>query len=821
VNEHNEILVALVGQPNSGKSTVFNYLTGLHQTIANYPGVTVTKKSGHYHDGKRRIEVVDLPGTYSLTSYSQEERVTRDFLLLERPEVVVIVVDASNLRRHLYFVFQLLELQIPLVVCLNMMDVAQRRGIEINIAELEQELGVPVIPTIARHSYFGQHEIYKHNNNHTQLKTIEQHEHSDQQQEHSDEPDTHAQSVQHCHHNKIETYRYKDYNFGLDKLRETINEISKHHAHETPPIWKIDYGKLESLIVEFDMVLSQKTPLVQDFPSRWLAIKLLENDREARRIVQHHTHDKDWETLLESCTQKITEYVSSYNDSPRKTIAARRNERAEEIERQVVLRVMKPKRNSDLLDRILCHPLLGLVCVALVMFGIFKLAFNVADGWEWFPWFSEIFCFQLTTPVSAVDSIFSYWIPMGLDYCLRLPEGDLRSLIYDGIIAGVGEVLKFIPTIFFIFLFMAFLEQSGYIARVVVVMDRIMRFFGIHGQSVLPLILGGGIIGGCAIPAVMATRTMREQRERILTIMIIPLMNCGAKIPVYALLLSAFFITHKELMMAAIIFISWAIALVSSLIIGKIFVRGKASPLIIELPSYQPPNFYDMFLSAGVQSWWFMKKAGTIILAVNVFLWVLMYYPRPANVNVSASEQLANSYAARIGHVIEPLSKYVGFDWRDNVALIGGFIAKEVVVSSLATMYGIKADDNENDKSENTEKNILNNNIRNENKNEEIKNEEIKSEIEEEQIDSDELDNLSKRLAIRLRLESGWTSLKAFVFILFVMIYAPCVATCAVIWRETGHIKYMLAAAIYNTAIAIIISVTVYQMGLLISKVVF
>jgi ferrous iron transport protein B len=791
VNEHNEILVALVGQPNSGKSTVFNYLTGLHQTIANYPGVTVTKKSGHYHDEKRRIEVVDLPGTYSLTSYSQEERVTRDFLLLERPEVVVIVVDAANLRRHLYFVFQLLELQIPLVVCLNMMDVAIRRGVEIDIAKLEQELGVPVVPTIARNSRFHHHA--------------------------------------HC--KKHDSHNHVDQDYGLERLRQTINEVSKQHAHETPPVWKIDYDRLEPLISEFDSVLSQKVALVQDFPARWLAIKLLENDREARRIVQHHTHDRDWEVLLESCTKKVDEYEKSGGDSPRKTIAASRNKRAEELEKQVVQRIMKPKRNSDFLDKILCHPFWGLVCVGLVMFGIFKLAFNVADGWEWFPWVSEEFEFQMATPVIAVESIFSYWIPAFLDFCFRLPEGDMRSLLYDGIVAGVGGVITFMPTIFFIFLFMSFLEQSGYIARVVVVMDRIMRFFGIHGQSILPLILGGGIIGGCAIPAIMATRTMREQRERILTIMIIPLMNCGAKIPVYALLISAFFLDHKGLMMAAIIFISWTLALVSALIIGKTFVRGKASPLIIELPTYQAPKLYDMFLSAFLQSWWFVKKAGTIILAVNVFLWVLMYYPRPVDVNVSDAERLENSYAARVGRVFEPVSRYVGFDWRDNVALIGGFVAKEVIVSSLATMYGIESDDDE-DKID--EKDIAgnDNNIRNDNviadaikKSNEIANDVIDKELTNPpqdsgvaQIESDDLDNRGKRLAVHLRNESGWSSLKAFVFILFVMIYAPCVATCAIIWRETGHIKYMFAAAIYATTIAVLISVTVYQAGLFLTK---
>jgi ferrous iron transport protein B len=743
MHEHTEILVALVGQPNSGKSTVFNYLTGLHQTIANYPGVTVTKKSGHYHDGKRRIEVVDLPGTYSLTSYSQEERVTRDFLLLERPEVVVVIVDAANLRRHLYFVFQLLELQIPLVVCLNMMDIAKRRGVQIDVSKLETELGVPVIPTIARYGHHGR-----------------------------------------GHH------RFGEHNHGIEELRQTINEISKRHDHETSPTWKIDYGPLEPLITNFDTALSQKEPLVQDFPTRWLAVKLLENDREARRIIQHHTHDKDWEILLESCMNEVGEYEKTSHESPRKTIAARRNERAEELEKTVIHRVMKPKRHTDRLDRILCHPVLGLIGVALVMFLIFKLAFNFADGWNWLPWITMDRMLEWTTPVAAIDSIFSDWIPAALDSCFNLPEGDLRSLIYDGIVAGVGGVLTFIPTIFFIFLFISFLEQSGYIARVVVVMDRIMRFFGLHGQSVLPMLLGGGIIGGCAIPAVMATRTMREQRERLLTIMTVPLKNCGAKIPVYALLISAFFVNYKEYVIVAIIFISWVTALLSALVLSKVFVQGKPSPLLIELPTYQQPGLYDMFLTAGLQSWWFVKRAGTIILAVNVLLWVLMYYPRPTNPETTPSEQLAGSYAAQMGQVFEPVSRYAGFDWRDNVALIGGFAAKEVIVSSLATMYGIEAEDEVTEKSADPL-------------------------LEPPDIEDENLDNQGKRLAVRLRTEGNWSPLKAFVLILFVMIYAPCVATCAVIWRETGTAKYMLMTMAYTTGLAAVLAIAVYQIGVL------
>lgn len=751
MHDHNEILVALVGQPNSGKSTVFNYLTGLHQTIANYPGVTVTKKSGHYHDGKRRIEVVDLPGTYSLTSYSQEERVTRDFLLLERPEVVVAVVDASNIRRHLYFIFQLLELRIPLVVCLNMMDIAQRRGMKVDIEKLQKELSCPVVVTSARHGT------------------------------------------------------------GLEDLRQKINAVSALHAHDSSS-WRIDYGPLEPVINDLDQKLSDKKMLAKDFCPRWLAIKLLENDREARRIVQHHIHEKNWEALLEPCLKTIADYQKETDESPRKTIAAKRNERAEQLEKAVVDRPMTPKRNTDAIDHVLCHPILGLVAVALVMFLTFQLAFNVADGWAWFPWPNKNGEIELTTPVAACESIFDPFIPSLLDKLFNLPEGDLRSLIYDGIIAGIGGVLVFVPVIFFIFLFISVLEQSGYIARVIVVLDRIMRKFGLHGQSVLPMILGGGIIGGCAVPAVMATRTMREPRERILTIMVIPIMNCGAKIPVYALLIAAFFVAWKGAMMAAIILISWTVALGSAWLLGRTFVKGTPTPLVIELPTYQIPSLFDISRTAFMQSWYFVKKAGTIILAVNVLLWVLMYYPKPVNPNATDSERLQGSYAAQMGRFFEPVSHLAGFDWRDNVALIGGFAAKEVIVSALATVYNIEAEEEEEESETEKDPNLAWTALTEspvDTTTDPVQN----TEGETGEIESDELDGQGKRLALQLRQESSWSPLKAFALLIFVMVYAPCAATCAVIWQETGTPKYMLITMAYTTLMAAILAVAVYQIG--------
>jgi len=540
---------------------------------------------------------------------------------------------------------------------------------------------------------------------------------------------------------------------GLEGLRQQILAVAQRHDHELRPDWKIDYGELEPLIAEIDAVFSTRAHLAQDFPTRWLALKLLENEREARRIIQHHLHEPGWEKLLETCREKIERYVQSNTDSPQKIIASKRNEYAEQIEQEVVFRSSRPRRRSDRADRIFCHPIGGLFCVATILFLMFSLAFNLADGWSWLPWVSKAGTFEWQTPLGVVGSIFTIWIPQLLDSWFALPEGDLRSMIYDGIVAGVGGVVVFIPVIFFIFLLVAALEQSGYMARVVVVLDRLMRLFGLHGHSIVPMLLAGGVVGGCAVPAVMATRTMREQRERLLTILILPLMNCGGKVPLYVLLISTFFIAHKGFMLAAIILISWTCALLAALLLGKWFVKGKPSPLLIELPTYQVPMLGDVLCTAGLQCWEFIKRAGTIILIANIVLWAAMYYPK-------AEE----SYATKVGRMFEPVSKYAGFDWRDNVALIGGLAAKEVIVSSMITMHS----------------------------------------IEDECVDG---------LAVHLHSEVDWTPLKAFVMLLFVMLYSPCLATCVVIWRETGHIKYMLIAILYTNVLAFCLAVAIYQVG--------
>ena len=713
VHHHTDLLAALAGQPNSGKSTIFSLLTGMHQKIGNYPGVTVEKKSGHFHLGPKRIEIVDLPGTYSLTSYSQEERVTRDFILLERPEVIVVVLDASNFRRHLYLVFQLLEMQHPIVVCLNMIDVCRRRGFQIDVERCERMFGVPVVPT---NGATGD---------------------------------------------------------GIDELRDTIVRVASQNDHE-PTSWKLDYGHaLEQTLQELTEEVAKREHLIEDFSPRWIAMKLLEGDREVRRIVQHHTHDETWKQLLEFANEKAKEFESKYGQTALKVISTVRNEKAEQLESECMVRVVPNKpRMSDRIDRIACHPIWGLFVVALIMFCTFELAFLISDGWNWVPWHNGE-SWTLTTPVEPIATLFEDWLPSAADRVFGLQDGALRSLIRDGILVGIGGVLTFVPLIFTVFFLLSILEQSGFVARIAMVLDRMMRCFGLHGQSVLPMILGGGIVGGCAVPAILATRTMKEPKERLLTILVIPLMNCGAKIPVYAVLIAAFFSAHQGAIMGLLVFLSWGIALCTAWVLSRTLVKGSATPLVLELPSYLFPRPNMVLTNAVRQSWHFIRRAGTIILAVNVILWALMYFPQDENREPQAENgnkvsHVENSYAGRIGRALVPVSQLAGFDWRDNVALLGGFAAKEVIVSSLATLHS---------------------------------------------IDEEDEDVQSETLATKIQSEPGWNTAKAFAMMVFVMVYAPCGATCAMIRRETASWKWTLIAMVYSTTLAMLLAVAVYQIG--------
>ena len=730
---HSDLLIALAGQPNCGKSSLFEALTGVHQEIGNHAGITVEKKSAHYHDGERRIEVVDLPGMYSLNSTSPEERVARDFILLERPEAIVVVVDASNLRRHMSLLLQILEMQHPTIVCLNMIDVAQRRGIVIDVDKLSKILGVPVVQTV--------------NSTHQ----------------------------------------------GIEDVKAAIRDIATKCNHESTG-WKMDYDShLEFWIGELAAELSQRPHLMEDFYPRWLAIKLMEKDRYARRIIQHHTHDDRWEEILNFYEHLINIYEKEHGQSPLQSMVCSRWQKAAEIDRLCVTRLKKPgTAKSDRIDRIACHPLGGLAVAAIILLVTFELTFQLADGWNWVPFGSE-----WTTPVGAMEYVTQDFLPHALANLFHPGVGDesleafknttLGSLCLDGILAGVGSVLVFLPVIFTMFTFLAILELSGYISRVSLVMDKILRRFGLCGQSMLPLVLSGGIIGGCAVPAVYATRTMDNFRQRLITMLVAPFMTCGGKVPVLVLLTGAFFTAYQGLVFGLLIFSTWIFALLAAWILSRFVFRGEELPLLLELPPYQIPTFRGVMKKALAQSWDFLAKAGTIILAANVILWAAMYYP--AVDEQTAKEQklsdLEASYAGQIGGALTPVSQLAGFDAKDNVALIGGVAAKEIIISSLATAHQMEMDEN----------------------------------IDEAQInavENPESDKEQSALIQCLKKDPNWSMAKTLAFLLFVMLYSPCAATLAVMWRETGTIKWPVFSFLFNSVVAFTVAVLVYQIGRLI-----
>jgi ferrous iron transport protein B len=709
--------ISLAGNPNSGKTTLFNHLTGARQHVGNYPGVTVDKKEGTLTHNSHQLNVVDLPGTYSLTAYSIEELVARDYLVNEQPDVVVDIVDASNLERNLYLTCQFLELGVPLVIALNMVDVAEKRGISINTDKLSKLLGVPVIPIVAR---TGQ---------------------------------------------------------GVDGLLDIVLAVSRESKH--PPTL-LRYGP------DIDQGLSDIVPLIEQnkllagiYPSRWTGLKILENDEQI--LDKAMEEDPTLTQQLIDRSETLTHHLQSTIDAyPEAVIADHRYGFIKSILRQgVVTRIFDTDRlyASDKIDKIVTNRVMGPLIMAAILFGLYSFTFNYSTFFvEWLSFFFEFLS-------SSADTM--------------LPDGPVKSMIISGVIDGVGGVLGFVPIIMFMFFGIAVLEDSGYLARVAFMMDRIFHFFGLHGSSVMPFIVSGGIAGGCAVPGVMATRTLRSPKERIATLLTVPFMNCGAKLPVLTLLIGAFFSAHQARYMFLATVAAWIVALLAAKFLRMTVLKGESTPFVMELPPYRFPTIRGLLIHTWERTWQYIKKAGTVILGISILLWALMTYPglptdRAAEFDtmrqqISASQSadnaaelliidgleaeagLRNSIAGRIGIGLESVSRYAGFDWRTNIALVGGFAAKEVIVSTLGTAYSLGEVDPENTTS----------------------------------------------LTDRLAKDAHWNPVVALSVLAFIMFYAPCFVTVVAIANEAGSWKWAFFSMGFNTLFALIMSVAIYQIGTL------
>ncbi len=710
MSEQNVITVALAGNPNCGKSSLFNALTGAHQKVGNFSGVTVEKHEGYLEYKGYQIRVVDLPGIYSLTPYSPEEIVTREYLIKECPDVVVNVVEGPNLERNLLLTTQLMELEVDFLVALNMMDEVEEKGIVIEIKQLQKLLGCHIVPTSAKK------------------------------------------------------------NIGLDSLLDHIIRVSQKDI-EVRKNKLFFRTELEASVEKITTSLLHQRELGA-YNARWLAIKLLENDREVYKEVQHYPV---WVKVELALQDALREAERLYDSEPEILITEDRHAFIRGAMQECVRMPGGVKATpTDYIDMVVLNRVLGLPIFLLVVWAIFQLTFTLAS------------------PIMGALELFFGFIASVI--APLLPNEMLRSIIIDGIIAGVGGVLLFLPNIVLLFIGLSFLEASGYMARAAFVIDRLMHRFGLHGKSFIPMITGFG----CSIPAIMATRTLKSPTDRLVTIMIIPFMSCGAKLPVYVLLTAAFFSPDVAAnVMFGIYLLGIAVGLWTAWLLKSTVLKSDSEPFVMELPPYRWPTLASVLFQAKVKALLYLKKAGTLILGAVIIIWAVSNYPRnealqatlsseTARITASRmgdgekkagqrelslrikSQQLEYSLAGRAGKVLEPFISPLGFDWRIGIALVTGLAAKEVVVSTLATIYSIG-----------------------------------------------QSEGAPVELKTILRHDPSFSRATALSLMVFVLLYIPCVAAVGVMKKEVGRWRPVLLYSAYSLSMAWLLSFVVYRIALL------
>lgn len=738
------LTIALAGNPNAGKTTIYNALTGARQHIGNYPGVTVEKKESMITYNNQQLKIIDLPGTYSLTAYSVEEVVARNVIINEKPDVVVDIIDSSNLERNLYLAVQLMELRIPLVFVFNMKDMAQEMGIKIDVKSLSNLFGVPIIETVGSKG--------------DGVKTI---------------------------------------------LEEAI-KVAKNPEIKYPVI---TYDKvIEKYVNSVEELIKKYSTNIENYNTRWLAVKFLEGDKDVMQTVPSPI-------VAEEVKRASVEIDEMLGDSPETAIASARYGFISGACQECVTTTVEARHNmSDAIDSVLVNRVLGIPIFLGLMYLVFQLTFTLGD--PFMGWIEQFFGF------------------LGEKASVLITHDLLRSLIVDGIIGGVGGVIVFLPNIIFLFIAIAVLEASGYMARVAFIMDKVMHKIGLHGKSFIPFLIGFG----CSVPAIMATRTLDNQRDRILTMLVTPFMSCGARLPIYLLIIPAFFDKNQALVLWVVYLIGIIMAIVVAKILGLTVLKGESAPFVMELPPYRIPTLKGVLMQMWERSWLYLKKAGTIILFVSIVMWALTVFPLfpaekaaeyenklpeleqvvetktaelektgyvimtdenvqqaeeknsklsneellkveqlmaeidDANMQIEqinndlAEAELENSAAGRIGKFIEPVLKPIGFDWKIGTALIGAFAAKEVFVAQMGIVYSLG----------------------------------------EAGEDSD---------ALREKLRENYSALTGFAIMVFALLSAPCMATFAIVKRESNSWKWPILQFFGMTAIAYIITFIIYQAG--------
>ena len=715
----NNITVALVGNPNAGKTSFFNHATGLHEKVGNYGGVTVDFKVGTFYHNGYTINLVDLPGTYSITEFTPEERYVRDYLTKNNPDVVLNIVDASNLERNLFLTTQLVDMNVRIVMALNMYDEMRAKGDSFDYMALGKMMGFPIVPTTAVRG-IGITDV---------LETI------------------------------IDVYEEK-------------KKLSKH-VH-------INYGRdIEEAIVPIKKLIEVNKDIINIYPSRYIAINVLENTQST---VEEIKSLPNGDKIISNATAKRIELEKDYDEDVYTLLtnaryAFIRGALAETYRKNEG----KIKNQAYKADDILTNKWLGFPILIFFLWVMFQTTFTIG-----------------AYPQAWIESAVEWF---GNHVASWMSEGILRDLIVDGIIAGVGGVLVFLPNILILFFFISILEDTGYMARAAFIMDRLMHKIGLHGKSFIPFLIGFG----CSVPAIMATRTLENRKDRIVTALVLPFMSCSARLPVYLLFVAAFFDKNQGIILLSVYLIGAIIAILTALLLNKTAFKGLSEQFVMELPPYRIPTARNTMIHIWDKSVQYLQKMATVILVASVIIWALEYFPRHSeqadmiaqeielienNNDIPEEEKTVviknlelqqdavmseNSYMGRLGHVIEPVVRPCGFDWRMGVSLATGIAAKEVVVSTLGVL--LQASDEEGSTTSLVNK---------------VKTQKWTSGPKEGEL--------------------LFTPLVAFGFMIFVLISTPCFATIAAVRREAGW-KAVLFTLFYNTGVAWIVSFLIYQIG--------
>lgn len=711
------INVALVGNPNCGKTSLFNVASGSHEHVGNYSGVTVDAKEGHFDFQGYHFRLVDLPGTYSLSAYSPEELYVRKHIIDETPDVIINVVDAGNLERNLYLTAQLIDMNVRMVIALNMFDALQHSGNTLDYKKLGQLFGVPIVPTISRTGK-GIDNLF-----HVIIGLYEGADFMGQKEEIQDEA---MREYREWHDKYVPDHKYGSHE---EETHEFDGKSYIRHIH-------INHGpELERSIDAVKEEICKDENIRYKYSTRFLAIKLLENDKDIeQRVIATLPNGKEVMKIRDREAERIR--LSMNEDSEQAIADAKYGFITGALKETFTEKNQNTEMFTRIVDSIVTHKIWGFPIFFVFLYLMFECTFVFGEypkGWiEW-----------IVRQIAVLAETF-------------IPAGPVKDLIVDGIIGGVGGVIVFLPNILLLYVFISFMEDSGYMARAAFIMDKIMHKMGLHGKSFIPLIMGFG----CNVPAIMASRIIESRKSRLVTILINPLISCSARLPIYLVMIGAFFPSKASLVLLSIYVIGILLAVLMARIFSRFIVKGDDAPFVMELPPYRMPTLKSVLRHTWEKGAQYLKKMGGIIMVASIIIWFLGYYPNH-NAYTTTAEQQENSYIGQIGKAIEPVIEPLGFDWKMGIGLLSGIGAKELVVSSLGVLYTNNDDINSVD--------------------------------------------LSERIPI--------TPLVAYGYMLFILIYFPCVATVAAIKNESGSWKWAAFTICYTTLLAWVVAFLVHQVG--------